>query len=121
MKKYLSGLAAIAVSSLSIAFTRPTENAETEYWEYISTDNSGFRLATKYAKVTLNFPEQPGCSDANERPCILQEATGNLSTYLGLQIYLNKFNTDIAVVGSSIHTKEFQEESPSIFLPKSRE
>ena len=108
MKKYLLGLFAIVLAVGFSSFTKPAKNVTTPYWEYTSNDNSGFTVAAKYSIVQLSSPEEPGCSDAAERPCIYKEATGSLSDAQGLQTDLTSQGSDANVILASIHTQEFQ-------------
>ncbi len=108
MKKYLFGLVALVMAVATVAFTVPVKKVAANYWVYTSSTNSGFRDATKYVQQFLLNPDQPGCANTQQRPCVYKEAIGSISTSAGLQTELNSLANDAAVLSASLRTKSVQ-------------
>lgn len=101
MKKYLLGLFAIALAIGFSAFTTNTtktdnDKAVVDYY-FNSLDISEARVASSYQTWSSQ-----SCPSGTALPCRIQF---NTNTYATLQIYLNSFASDQAVVNAAITKK----------------
>ncbi len=73
------------------------------YWRYNPNTEAGTLNGYNYIKI--DDPQEPGCEDENEIPCIIQ-VDDTIISQPALDTYLNNtFTTEDEVIQIAVHTK----------------
>lgn len=73
------------------------------YWRYNPNTEAGTLSGYNYTKI--DAPEEPGCEDENEIPCVIR-VDETITSQTALDTYLNNaFTTEDQVIQIAVHTK----------------